>query len=105
MSIGDVLETLRDELHAVKFEARLDLPAGVLGETKSARLANRLDSRGDTDPVAHEVPVALLNGVADMNTDTELNTPVCRHAGVALDEPGLHFDCAAHRVDHAVRTR
>ena len=24
-----------------------------------------------------------------------------RHAGVALDHAVLHFDCAAHRVDHA----
>ena len=36
-----------------------------------------------------------------MNADAELDTPVLRHAGVALDHRVLHLDGAAHRVDHA----
>ena len=36
-----------------------------------------------------------------MNADAELDAPVLRHAGVALDHPVLHFDRAAHGVDHA----
>ena len=33
--------------------------------------------------------------------DAEFNSPVLRHAGVALRHRVLHFDRAPHRVDHA----
>ena len=36
-----------------------------------------------------------------MDADAELDALVGRHAGVALDHAVLHFDRAAHRVDHA----
>ena len=36
-----------------------------------------------------------------MNADAELDAALGRHAGVALDEAGLHLDGAAHGVDHA----
>ena len=36
-----------------------------------------------------------------MNADAELDAALGRHAGVALDHAVLHFDRAAHRVDHA----
>ena len=36
-----------------------------------------------------------------MNADAELDAALWRHAGVALDHAVLHFDRAAHRVDHA----
>ena len=57
--------------------------------------------RGDIDAVAHQIAVALLDDVADVNADAELDAPVLRHAGVALDQAVLHLDRAAHRVDHA----
>src|SRR5271157_1896477 len=36
-----------------------------------------------------------------MNADAEFDAAVGRQADVALDETVLHFDRAAHRVDHA----
>ena len=36
-----------------------------------------------------------------MNADAELDAALGRQARVALDEAVLHFDRAAHRVDHA----
>ena len=36
-----------------------------------------------------------------MDADAELDPPVLRHAGVALDQALLHFDRAAHRIDDA----
>ncbi len=36
-----------------------------------------------------------------MHADAKLDAPILRHAGVALDQALLHFDGAAHRVDHA----
>ena len=59
------------------------------------------EPRGDIDAVAHQVAVGLLDHVAEMNADAELDAAVGRQAGVALDHAVLHLDCAAHRVDHA----
>src|SRR5208282_2603087 len=84
-----------------EIEPPLDLPIGLLGQTDRPRLGDALEPRGDIDAVAHQVAVALLDHVAEMDADAELNPPVLRHAGVALDEAGHHLDCAAHRVDHA----
>ena len=36
-----------------------------------------------------------------MDADAELDAAFRRQAGVALDHAVLHFDGAAHRVDHA----
>src|SRR5208282_3329635 len=48
-----------------------------------------------------QIAVALLDDVAKMNADPELYAALRRQAGVALDEALLHFDGAAHGVDHA----
>ena len=44
-------------------------------------------SRGDIHAVAHKIAVALLDDVAQMNADPELDAALGRHASVALDEP------------------
>ena len=36
-----------------------------------------------------------------MNADAELDAPILRHAGVALDQAVLDLDRAADGVDHA----
>ena len=36
-----------------------------------------------------------------MNSDSEVDAVIVRNARVALDHRVLHFDGAAHRVDHA----
>ena len=99
--LGDVLELGRAEIDYREIEPPLDLPVGVLGKTDRARLANALDPRGDIDAVAHQIAVALLDDVAEMNADAEFYAALRRQAGVALDEAVLHLDRAAHRVDHA----
>ena len=35
-----------------------------------------------------------------MGADAKFNPPVGRHARIALDHSGLHFDCATRRIDH-----
>ena len=99
--LGDVLEFVRAEVADREIEPPLDLPVGVLGETDRARLANAFEARGDVDAVAHQVAVGLLDDVAEMNADAELDAALGRHARVAFDEAVLHLDRAAHRVDHA----
>ena len=91
----------RAEIGDREIEPPLHLPIGVLGQTDRARLGDALQSRGDVDAVAHQVAVALLDDVAEVNADAKLDAPVRRHAGVALDHAVLHFDRAAHGVDHA----
>ena len=73
----------------------------LLGETDRAGLGDAFQARGDVDAVAHQVAVALLDDVAEMNADAELDAALRRQAGVALDEAVLHLDRAAHGVDHA----
>ena len=77
------------------------MPIGVLGKTDRARLGDALQPRGDIDAVAHEVAVALLDDVAEMDADAEHDAAVLRHAGVALDHGVLNLDRAAHGVDDA----
>ena len=56
-----------------EIEPPLDLPIGVLGETDRARLADALQSRGDVDAVAHQIAVAFLDHVAEMDADPKLD--------------------------------
>ena len=99
--LGNVLELGRTEILDRKIKPRSHMTVGVFRKTNRARLRDALEPRGYVDPVPHEVAVALLDDVADVNTDAEFDSSVLRHAGVALDEPVLDLDRAAHRVDHA----
>ena len=84
-----------------EIEPALDLPIRLLRKTNRSRLGDALQTCGDIDAVAHQVAVALLDHVAHMNADAEVDAAVRRHAGVALDHGVLKFDRAAHGVDHA----
>ena len=99
--LGDVLELRRAEIGDGEIEPPLHLAIGVLGQTDRARFGDAFQSRGDIDAVAHQVAVALLDDVAEMNADPEDDAAILGHAGVALDHGVLHFDRAAHGVDDA----
>ena len=100
--LGDVLELGRAEICDRQFEPPLHLPISVLRKTNRAGLRNALKPRGDIDAVAHQVAVALLDDVTDVNPDAEFDAVVrLRHAGVALDHRPLDFNGAVHRVDDA----
>ena len=99
----DVLELGRAEIGDLHLEPAAHLPIGVLRKTNCARLRNALKPRGDIDAVAHQVAVALLDDVADVNPDAEFDSAVLRHAGVALDEAVLNLDRAADRVHDAAK--
>jgi hypothetical protein len=73
----------------------------LLGETDRARLANALESGSDIDAVAHQIAVALLDNVPQVDADAKFDTLFRRQASVALDHSGLNFDRAPHRIDHA----
>ena len=99
----DVLKLGRPEVGDRHIEPATHLPVGVLGETDRARFADALQPRGDVDAIAHQVAVALLDDVAEVNADAKLDPALRRQARVALDHAVLHFDRAAHRVDHAAK--
>ena len=71
--LGDVLELGRAEIADRHLEPSLDLPVGVLGETDRPGLGDALEPRGDIDAVAHEVAVALLDNVAEVDADAKLD--------------------------------
>ena len=98
--LGDVLELGFAEIADCEIEPRSHLTIGVFRKTDGARLGNPFQSRGDIDPVAHQVSIALLDHIAEMDADAELDAALGRKAGVALDHAVLHLDGAAHGVDH-----
>jgi hypothetical protein len=77
------------------------LAVGVLGKTDTARISNAFKARGNVDAVAtrvfrlsaHQVAIALLDHVAQMDADAELDA--------TLDHAILHLDCAANGIDDA----
>ena len=97
----DILELGRAEISHLHVEPAAHLTVGVLGKTDRAGLGNSLQSRGDVDAVAHQVAVALLDDVAEMDADAELDAALGRQARVAFDQAALDFDRAADGVDDA----
>ena len=77
------------------------LAIGVLRETDAARISDAFKARGDIDAVAHQVAVALLDHVAEMDADAELDAALGRQASIALDHAVLDLDGAAHGIDDA----
>ena len=72
---------------------------GVLGEANPSGLGDAFKARGDIDAVAHQVAVALLDHVAEMDADPKFDALVRRDPSVALDHRSLDFNGAVHRVD------
>ena len=99
--LRDVLELGRSEIGDRQVEPALDLPVGLLRQADRARRGDAFQSRGDIDAVAHQVAVALLDDVAEVNANPEDDAAILGHAGIAFDHGALNFDRAAHSVDHA----
>ncbi len=51
--------------------------------------------------VAHQIAVAFFDDIAKMDTDPELDAPLGRQTGIALNQAALNFDGATDRVDDA----
>jgi hypothetical protein len=84
-----------------QIEPPLHLTIGVLGKADRAGRANAFESCRDIDAVAHEVAVRLLDDVAEVAADAELDAPFRRDSRVALDHSVLHLDRAPDRVHYA----
>ena len=97
--LGDVLELGRAEVGDSEIEPPLDLPIGLLGKTDRPRLGDAFEPCGDIDAVAHEIAVAFLDHVAEMDADTKFDALVRRDPSVALDHRPLDFNGEVHCVD------
>ena len=51
--------------------------------------------------IAHKISVALLDHIAQVNSNAELDSALGRHSSVALDHRVLNFHGEAHGVDDA----
>jgi hypothetical protein len=101
--LRDVLEFGRTKIAHGEIEPRLHLPICLLRQTNGTRLGDAFQSRGNVDAVAHEVAVALLDDIAHMDADPELDAALRRKASVALDHAVLHLDGAAYGINHAAK--
>ena len=71
--IGDVLELSLAEVGDRQIKPPLDLSIGVLRKTDRPGRGNAFKPGGDVDAVAHQIAVAFLDHVAEMNADPELD--------------------------------
>jgi hypothetical protein len=55
---------------------------------------------GDVYAVAKDV-VAIDDDIAEVDANAEGNTPILAHLGRSVGYRRLHFDGAAHSIDHA----
>jgi hypothetical protein len=92
-----------DTLDLKAAKALLDLPIRLLGQTNGTGLGGAFQARGDIDAIAHQVTVALLDYIAEVDADSELDATLGRKTGVALDHAILHFDGAADGINHATK--
>src|SRR6202011_6249281 len=65
-----------------------------------ARLGQSFESRCDIDTIAIDV-AAVLDDVAEIDPDTELDALLLRHPDVAFSHLLLNLDGATHRIDNA----
>ena len=98
---SDVLKFFLAEIDEPFLQAVTHLPVGVLGETDGAGFGDAFQSRGNVDAVAHQVAVALLDHIAEVDADPELDAALRGKTGIALDHTVLHLDGAAHGIDDA----
>ena len=98
---GDVLEHRRAEIPDRKIEPRLYLPIGIFRQTDRPRLGDALKPCGDIHSVAHEIAIALLDHIAEMNADAKIDALIGRQAGIALGHAVLHFYRTTHSLDDA----
>ena len=104
--LGDVLEGLRAKIGDLEFETRLDLPVGVLGQSRIPPGSQAPSSRAAmfTPPSPIRSPSALtpLRRPSECPRGTQVRRSGGT-AGVALDHTVLHLERAAHGIDHAAK--
>jgi hypothetical protein len=73
----------------------------TLRQTDRPRRGDAFKPRSDIDSIAHQIAIALLNDIAEVDADAKLNAALGRKTGIAFDHSVLHLDGAANGVDDA----
>ena len=77
------------------------LSIGVFRKADTARISNPFQARCDVDAISHQVAVALLDYISEMDADPELDATFRWQTSVTLQHAVLYLDCAANGVNHA----
>jgi hypothetical protein len=99
----NVLELLLAEIHELVRQLIAYLFISRARDTDAVRLGYPFQSRRDVDAVAHEIAVGLLDNVAEMDADAELDSLLGGNPGVTLDHAALELDRTSHGVDDAAK--
>ena len=78
------------------------MPIGIFGQTDGAGGGDALQSRGDVDAIAHQIAVALLDHIAEMDSDAELDAALTsftqNSVGAFLVAAAPFFDTRLNRI-------
>ncbi|MGY3471176.1 hypothetical protein ACVWWR_002517 [Bradyrhizobium sp. LM3.2] len=98
---SNVLEVLLAGIikHNIKFIAELSV--GIIRHTNATGLRNRFETRCYVDTVAEYVPI-ILDNIANIDTDPELNSIVRWYVRIAFRHATLNIDRTAHCVHNAI---
>ena len=99
--LGDVLDPLLAHRREGELEPLAQLLAHLAGDADPARLGQALQPRGDVHAVAVDVPVGLVDDVAQVDADPEADALVLGHRRLALGHALLDRDRAGDRIDDA----
>ena len=98
---GDVFQHRWPEIGDREIEPPSHLPKGILGQADRAGLGDSFQPRRDIDAVAHQIAVALLDDVAEMDADPKHNPLIFGGPDIPFGHRVLQRNRAAHRFDDA----
>ena len=91
----DVLQLGRAEVGDRHVKPAAHLAVGILGKADRAGLGDPFQTRGDVDAVAHQIAVRLLDDIAQVDADPELDAALRRQAlALRSTVPFLHLGIA-----------
>jgi hypothetical protein len=88
--------TFRDSLVPILSRSIVSRPAMLSHPARRETGELPVQAAMKYDTVAHQVAIALLDHIADMDADPKLDPALGRQAGVGLDYTVLHLDGTAN---------
>src|SRR5262249_42593889 len=102
--LGDVLDAMAPQRMVVEIELVPDLFVDIVGDADRARTGESLKAGGDVDAITENV-AAVDDDIAEIDTDSEFETPVGRHGPVDAASRLLDLDGAVQRLNDTGKTR
>jgi hypothetical protein len=79
------------------------LPIGVFREANSSWFADAFEARGWVDAIAHQIAIAFLDYVANMDADTKDDLPLRWQSCIPLGDSVLDFKPTPNGVHHTAK--